>query len=219
MVKRNFTESHWQFFIASGAISLLVGWLVLFFDGTSLNNLIVIVAITLLAFGIIDLVHLMVRKRLNEGWGLNLLTTFCDIVFGAALLATLNIEAFWPLLILAAYTFFRGVFELLLAFRVLTDSTDRFIWITCGICGCVLGFVILNAGTAVGDALFVHIFGTYLMIYGLSNLIYGVYNKNRLANDKSLAAARRKIAQAYAKNAQARRKKSFFANLFNNKKK
>lgn len=213
MVKRNFTESHWQFFVASGIISLLVGWFVLFFDGTSLNNLIVIVAITMLAFGIIDLIHLMVRKRLNEGWGLNLLTTFCDIVFGAALLATLNVEAFWPLLILAAYTFFRGIFELLLAFRVLTDSTDRFIWIVCGACGCILGFVILNAGTAVGDALFVHIFGTYLMIYGLSNLIYGVYNKNRLANDKSLAAARRKIAKAR----QNRHKKSFFDNLFDNK--
>ena len=212
MTKRNFTESHWQFFAAAGIISLLVGWFVLFFDGTSLNNLIVIVAITLLAFGVLDLVHLIIRKRLNEGWSLALLTTFCDVVFGAALLATLNVEAFWPLLILAAYAFFRGVFELLLAFRVLTDSTDRFIWIVCGISGCILGFVILNAGTTVGDALFVHIFGTYLMIYGLSNLIYGVYNKNRLANDKALLAARRKAAKE-----NARRKKSPFAGLFNKK--
>ena len=49
---------------------------------------------------------------------------------------------------------------------------------TSGICGCVIGFVILNASSFVEETLFIHIFGTYLMIFGLSNLIYGIHNKN-----------------------------------------
>lgn len=181
MVKHKSIESHWQLLTCQGVITLIVGWLILFLDKISAQTLIVTVAITLLLLGISDLAHLFIRRRHQEGWGIYLLITAFEVLIGASLLITTESEMFWQMLILATYAFVRGVFDLVFAFKSLRDATDRFIWAASGICGCVIGFVILNSGSFAEETLFVHIFGTYLMIFGLSNLIYGIHNKN-LAN-------------------------------------
>lgn len=202
MIKvRKFTENHWLVFAIQGAIGLLFGWFVIFTGISDVHQLIPVVATTLLALGIIDMINLLRRERQHEGWGLTLILTIMELLTALILLFTIDKPAFWHLAIVAGYTIIRGIFEILIGFHYLTDATDRFMWILCGTCGCILGFVILNSGQYVNMTTFIKFFGTYMMIYGITNLIYGVHNKFEREEDR---LARQK---AYEKRKKARAKK------------
>ncbi len=192
MRKRKFVENHWLVFAVQGVIGLLFGWFVIFTGISTVSQLIPIVATILLALGIIDLVNLLHRERQNAGWGLTLVLALIELVVALTLLFTLGQPAFWHLIVVACYTIVRGLFEILIGFHYLTDATDRFMWIVCGICGCILGFVILNSGQFVNTTTFIKFFGTYMMIYGITNLIYGVHNKFEREEERE---ARRKQAE------------------------
>ena len=91
---------------------------------------------------------------------------------------------------LEAYTVIRGIFELVIGFRTTVDPTDRFIWVLCGVCGIVFGFVIFNSGH-LANVDFIRFFGAYMMILGVSSLIYGIHNREQRIEDRearSLAA-------------------------------
>lgn len=192
MAKRKFVENSWRVFALQGVIGLLFGWFVIFTGISSVTQLIPVVATTLLALGIIDLINVFRRERRHEGWGLTLALTMIELVAALVLLLGLQQPAYWHLLVVAAYTIIRGVFEILIGFRFLTDLTDRFMWVVCGICGAILGFVILNSGQYINLTTFIKFFGTYMMIYGLTNLIYGIHNKYEREEERE---ARRKKAE------------------------
>ena len=89
-------------------------------------------------------------------------------------------------------------------------------WIVCGICACILGFVVLNSGHFENPTTFIKFFGTYMMIYGITTLIYAVHNKNELAEQKEerrLAREKRK-----AEKAAAERSRNPLSKLFKGKK-
>ena len=196
MSKRKFIENSWRVFALQGVIGLLFGWFVIFTGISDVTQLIPVVATTLLALGIIDLINLFRRERRREGWGLTLALTVIELVAAVALLATIHQPAYWHLIVVAFYTTIRGIFEILIGFKFLTDLTDRFMWVVCGICGCILGFVILNSGQFIDLTTFIKFFGTYMMIYGITNLIYGIHNKyereEERENRRKLAEKRRK---------------------------
>jgi len=120
------------------------------------------------------------------------------------LLFTQDYNMAWALTILAIYTIGRGVLEILLAFTAIADKTDRFMWLTCGICGAIIGVVILNSGGFSDQTTFVRFFSAYMMIYGVTNLIYGVHNRNELAEQKE---ARRIARAAVLANRNSRKQK------------
>ncbi len=192
MTKRKFIENHWLVFAIQGVIGLLFGWFVIFTGISTVSQLIPVVATTLLALGIIDLFNLLDRERHNAGWGLTLILTLIELTVALTLLFTQGQPAFWHLIIVACYTIVRGIFEILIGFHYLTDATDRFMWIVCGTCGCILGFVILNAGQFVNSTTFIKFFGTYMMVYGITNLIYGAHNKFKREDERE---TRRKAAE------------------------
>ena len=192
MAKRKFVENSWRVFALQGVIGLLFGWFVIFTGISSVAQLIPVVATTLLALGIIDLINLFRRERRRDGWGLTLILTIIELATAIFLLCFINQPAFWHLVVVACYTIIRGVFEILIGFRYLTDATDRFMWILCGICGCILGFVILNSGQFINLTTFIKYFGTYMMIYGLTNLIYSTHNKFEREEEREV---RRKKAE------------------------
>lgn len=191
--KRKYIESHWLIYAFQGVVSLLFGWYIMFTGNQNASNLVASVGVVLLALGIIEVFNLLHRKRNNHNLALSLILAVTELIIAFALLFTLNQNPAWALTIIAVYTLGRGVLELLLAFRSLTDPTDRFMWAVCGICGCVIAFVVFNSGH-IDPTTFIKFFGTYMMIYGVTNLIYGVHNKNELAEDKAERAARRAAA-------------------------
>jgi len=210
MSKRKYIESHWLVFAAQGLIGLLFGWYVMFTGVTSLTTLVIIVATTLLALAIIDMLNLINRKRRQDAWVLTLILALIETVFAVGLLVTINNNPAWPMFILAGYTLFRGLFEILIGFKSMTDPTDRFMWVVCGICGCILAFVIMNSGHFLETTTFIRFFGTYMMIYGVTALIYGVHNKNEQKELKETRSAAAKKAAKTRKSKKSDKKFKLF---------
>lgn len=192
--RRKYIESHWLVFVFQGIIGLLFGWFVMFTGTSNVSTLVTIVAVTLLLLGIVDAFNLLYRKRRQHAWGLTVVVAVIEIAVSLALLLTINQNYAWHLAIIAIYTICRGVFDILIGLRSLTDPTDRFMYVVCGMCGVILGFVILNSGQFTETTTFIKFFGTYMMIYGLTNLIYGIHNKNELSEQREY---KRLLAKQY----------------------
>lgn len=182
-INRRYIDSHWLIFVFRGAISLLFGWIALFHSENSFQTIIFLTGIFLLSLSVTDFTNTIYRATKKTGWGVSVLAAIIDIIFALFLLFTINDSTTWHRIIIAFYTFSRGVFEILIGFRTTIDPTDRFIWVSSGICGTVMGSVILNSDT-LSSTIFIRFFGAYLLIFGISGLIYGVHNRSQKLEDK-----------------------------------
>jgi len=202
-IKRKYVDSHWLIFAFEGAVALLFGWFALFTNLADTGALVSIVGSLLLGLGIIELFNLLRRAHLNETWGFTLVSALFEIATAFALLFTSDQNAVWHLALIAAYTITRGIFEILVGLKAVDDMTDKFIWVITGICGSIMGFVILNSGSATVEnnaPTFVKFFGAYMMLYGLANLIYGVHNHDQATDLKAeRSEAAKKSAKKLAK--------------------
>lgn len=194
-IKKKYVDSHWLIFAIQGIIALLFGWFTMFTGTKNTIGLVVIVGTTLLGLGIIELLNLLYRTHAKETWYLSLSIATVEIAVAMLLLFTLRQNLSFHLGVIACYTLARGVFEILIGFKSVDDLTDKTIWVISGICGAILGFVILNSGKINSQA-FIQFFGAYMMIFGLANLIYGIHNNDQ---SRQLAAERKAIATKAAK--------------------
>ena len=201
---RHFIETHWLFYAIEGIISIIFGGYLLFTNITTVSTLSGIIGASLLCLGMVEIFSLLYRKHYGKSLSLSLILAASEVIIALLLLFMQNYNIAWPLTLLAIYTIGRGVLELLLAFAAVTDKTDRFMWATCGICGVVIGIVILNSGGFSDQTTFVRFFSVYMMIYGVTNLIYSVHNRNELAEQKE---ARRIARAAVLANRKSRKQK------------
>lgn len=174
-IKRKYIDSHWLVFMFQGAVALLFGCLMLFTSSERPQNLIPVIGVALLSLAVVEFANSLQRSHNRHGWLVATLVALFDAGFGIALVIVAGESMAMQLCLLAAYTIARGIFELVLGFRTTVDPTDRFIWILCGLCGIVFGFVILNSGHLTNID-FVRFFGAYMLIFGVSSLIYGNHN-------------------------------------------
>ena len=126
--------------------------------------------------GIVELFNALHREHNKSGWAVTLIIAAIDLAIALSLIFTIQENAAWHLTLIAMYTLVRGIIEILIGLKVPDDSTDRFIWIICGICGAIMGVVIFNSGL-LREADFVRFFGAYMLILGTSSLIYGIHNR------------------------------------------
>ena len=182
-IKRKYIDSHWLVFIFQGAIALFFGCLTLFTSDRSSVSLIPVIGVLLLALAIVEFTNSLYRSRRSEGWLVATLVALFDAAFGLTLIFVTNQDMVWHLALISAYTFLRGIFEILIGFRTTVDPTDRFIWLLCGVCGVIFGFVIFNSGH-LANVDFIRFFGAYMMILGVSSLIYGVHNREQGIEDR-----------------------------------
>lgn len=201
---KRFIETHWLFYLFEGVISTVFGAYLLFTNITSISSLSGIIGASLLCLGMVEIFSLLYRKHYGKSLSLSLILAVSEVVIALLLLFMQNYNMAFPLTLLAIYTIGRGVLELLLAFMAVTDKTDRFMWATCGVCGTVIGIVILNSGSFADHTTFVRFFSAYMMIYGVTNMIYGIHNRNELAEQKE---ARRIARAAVLANRKSRKQK------------
>lgn len=193
-IKRKYIDSHWLVFIFQGAITLLFGCLTLFTSNETSNGLIPLVGIFLLSLAVVEFANSLYRSHRKEGWLVSTLVAVFDAGFGLALLFVSSQSMVWHLSLLAAYTFLRGIFEIVIGFRTTVDPTDRFIWILCGITGIIFGFVIFNSGH-LANVDFLRFFGAYMLIFGVSSLIYGRHNREQSIEDREARSIAAKAAR------------------------
>lgn len=195
-IKRKYIDSHWLVFIFQGTIALLFGCLTLFTSNETSTTLIPVIGIALLALSVVEFANSIYRTRNREGWMVSTAVAVADAVFGLLLLFLSDQGMAWHLSLIAIYTLLRGIFELILGFRTADDPTDHFIWILCGVCGIVFGFVIFNSGHLT-NVDFVRFFGAYMMILGVSSLIYSIHNRDQQREyRRERAEAAKKARQA-----------------------
>ena len=210
-IKRKYVDSHWLIFAFEGVVALLFGWFALFTNLTDTNALVSIVGSLLLGLGIIELFNLLRRAHLNETWGFTLVSALIEVGVAFTLLFTSDQELVWHLALIAGYTIFRGIFEILIGLKAIDDITDKFIWTLTGICGVIMGIVIFNSGNVASSSapIFIKFFGSYMMVYGLSNLIYGVHNHNQAVDLKAeRSEAAKKLSKKSSKKTKAPTKKT-----------
>lgn len=193
--KLKYIDSHWGIFALQGIVALLFGWFALFTNSSDIQTLVIVVGSVLLSLGIIELLNLLARTRTKNTWGVSLVMAILEISAGLALLFTYEQNVAWHLVVIAAYTILRGIFEIILGLRAIDDLTDKFIWILAGICACIMGVVILNTGH-LGTTPFIKYFGSYMMVFGVVNLIYSVHNNEQGKDYRSeKLAAKKKISK------------------------
>lgn len=198
-INRNFIDKHWLVFILRGALAAVFGCLVLFNGVANTNEIIATIGVLLLFMGIIDTVGALYSSTKKHGWFNAILDALVDVVAALLLLFFANNDLTFCLITLSVYVVVSGIIDIFHGFLSTVDPTDRFIRILAGICGCVIGAVILNAGS-LEITIFARFFGVYMLIVGITSLIYGIHNRSQMIEDKNARIeARKKSAKKSTK--------------------
>ncbi|MBR2695758.1 DUF308 domain-containing protein [Candidatus Saccharibacteria bacterium] len=190
-INRKYIDSHWLIFVIKGLVAIGFGAFAIFDMKRDFASLVTTAGIFLLSLSIIEFINALYRARSKTGWGVSVSLAVADAVVALALLFTISQSTIWHLYIISGYTFIRGFAEIIAGFRATVDPTDRFTWVFSGICGAIMGIVILNS-----REYFVRFFGVYLLIIGICALFYGVHNRAQKQEDR---IARQETAALAAK--------------------
>lgn len=182
-INRRFIDKHWSVFIIRGALACIFGFVTLFGMLNSIENVVSMLAMLLLVMGIVDSLSALYASAKRRGWLTAVIDSAIDVAAALCLLFLAKDNIVNSLIIVAAYTFVSGIIDLFHGFLSTVDPTDRFIRIVAGGLGCVMGLVILNAGSF-ELMTFIRFFGVYMLIVGVTSLIYGVHNRSQNIEDK-----------------------------------
>ncbi len=193
-INRRFIDKHWSVFLIRGALACVFGFVTLFGMLNSIDNVVSMLAMLLLIMGIVDSLGALYASAKKHGWLTSVIDSVIDVVAALCLLFLAKDSLVNSLIIIAVYTIASGVVDLFHAVLSTVDPTDRFIRLIAGGLGCVMGFVIINAGSF-ELMTFIRFFGAYMLIVGVTSLIYGVHNRSQNIEDQ---VARKEIAKKVA---------------------
>ena len=182
-INRRFIDKHWVVFLIRGGLAMVFGLLVLFGGLADLESVIAIISVFLLVMGIIDATGALYNSTKKHGWINSVIDALIDVIAALALLFFARGSLVGSLIVISTYTFISGIIDIFHGFLSTVDPTDRFIRVLAGIVGCVMGFVILNAGSF-EVMTFIRFFGVYLLVVGITSMIYGVHNRAQKIEDK-----------------------------------
>lgn len=208
-INRRFIDRHWLVFIIRGIMAIGFGFLAMFGAMSDINTVISVIAILLLFMGIVDSCSALYASVKKHGWFNSVIDALIDVIAALVLLFFAKDNLVASLITIAVYTIISGLIDIFHGFLSTVDPTDRFIRILAGVLGCIMGFVILNAGTF-EITTFIRFFGAYMLVVGVSSLIYGVHNRSQEIEDKIARSEARKNA---TKKAVATRKKNKVRNI------
>ena len=191
-IKRKYIDKHWFVFILRGALAVVFGFLALFGGMDNLEAMIALISVLLLLVGIVDSAGALYNSTKKHGWVTSVIDALIDVAAALCLIFFAKNDIVMSLVIISVYTLLSGLIDIFHGFLSTVDPTDRFIRVLAGVCGCVMGIVILNAGNF--ELLtFVRFFGAYMLVVGVTSMIYGVHNKAQITEDRiARSEARRK---------------------------
>ena len=205
-INRRYIDKHWLVFLFRGAIATAFGCFALFRGSASIENTIAVVSVFLLFMGIIDSVGALYSSTKKHGWMNAIIDAIVDVVAALSLLFFAKSNLTNTLVIVSIYTIISGIIDIFHGFLSTVDPTDRFIRVLAGICGCVIGIVIINAGNFEVST-FIRFFGAYMLIVGVTSLIYGVHNRQQGIEDKVARIQAARARKTTAKKKVTRKKK------------
>lgn len=178
-INLRYIDKHWLVYVLRGSLAAMFGLLMLFNCIIDTGSISTPIGVFLLCMGAIDAVGAIYSSNKRRGWINSILDSLIDIVAALVLLFVGRDSLVASVVILAVYTVASGLVDLFHGFLSTVDPTDRFIHVLIGVCGCIIGIVIFNAG-AFDINEFFRFFGTYVLLVGVTSLIYGVHNRAQL---------------------------------------
>jgi uncharacterized membrane protein HdeD (DUF308 family) len=182
-INRKYIDKHWLVFILRGALAGAFGFIALFSGMANIESIVAVISVFLLLVGIVDSVGALYNSTKKHGWINSVIDAGIDVVAAVVLLFFARNDLVTSVIILSIYTILSGVIDVFHGFISTVDPTDRFIRVLVGACGCIIGAVILNAGSF-EITTFIRFFGAYMLIVGVTSLIYGVHNRAQNIEDK-----------------------------------
>ncbi|MDO4612392.1 MAG: DUF308 domain-containing protein [Candidatus Saccharibacteria bacterium] len=202
-INRRYIDKHWSVSVIRGVLATAFGFTAMFGVMTNLELVIAVVSVFMLFMGIVDSISALYASTKKHGWINSVIDALIDVSAAMALLFFARNDLVMSLIIIAGYTFISGIIDILHGFLSTVDPTDRFIKVLVGVLGCVMGFVILNAGEF-EVMTFIRFFGAYMLVVGATSMIYGVHNRAQNIEDKT---ARSEAAKKTSKKSTKKRKK------------
>lgn len=190
-INRKFIDKHWMLFLVRGILAATFGCYALFGGMKDIGNVVAVISVLLLLMGIVDAIGALYSSTKKHGWFNAVLDAGVDVTAALCLLFFAKDSLTSSLVVLAVYTIVSGVIDVFHSFLSTVDPTDRFIRGLAGICGFVIGLVILNAGSFEVST-FIRFFGAYMLLVGVTSLIYGVHNRAQNNEDKAARSQARK---------------------------
>lgn len=204
-INRRYIDKHWLVFIIRGTAAGLFGLYMLFGGMKNIETTIAVISIFLLTLGIIDSVSALYSSTKKHGWINSVIDALVDVVAAVMLLFFARTDLVFSLIVISVYTIVSGLIDIFHGFLSTVDPTDRFIRILAGACGCVIGAVIINAGSFELTT-FIRFFGTYMLIVGITSSIYGIHNRSQEVEDKVARKEVRKAAKKSAKKSTSKKR-------------
>lgn len=192
-INRKYIDKHWLLFVIRGALAGIFGCVVLFSGMNDVGAVIALASVFLLFMGIVDAIGALYASTRKHGWINSIIDASIDVVAAVALLFFAKDSLVNSLIVISIYTLVSGIIDIFHGFLSTVDPTDRFIRVVAGVAGCVMGTVIINAGS-LEIMTFMRFFGAYMLVVAVTSLIYGVHNRAQGVEDKLArsAAARKK---------------------------
>lgn len=190
-INRRFIDKHWMVFLVRGGMAAAFGIFALFCGAGNIDGTVAIISMLLLFMGIVDAVGALYSSTKKHGWFNSVIDSLVDVVAAILLLFVTTGNLANCVLVLSIYTIISGAIDIFHGFLSTVDPTDCFIRVLAGICGCVIGIVILNAGNF-EISTFIRFFGAYMMIVGTTSLIYGVHNRAQNMEDRAARSESRR---------------------------
>lgn len=194
-INRRYIDKHWFVFIIRGILAGIFGFLMLFGGLNNLESVTAMIAILLLLMGVVDSAGALYNSTKKHGWINSIIDALIDVVAALALLFFAKDDLVMSLIIISVYVLVSGLIDIFHGFLSTVDPTDRFIRVITGVLGCIMGAVIINAGSF-EVMTFIRFFGVYMVIVGVTSMIYGVHNWSQNIEDR---VARREAARKSSK--------------------
>jgi uncharacterized membrane protein HdeD (DUF308 family) len=175
--KHKYVESHWLIFAIQGIIAISVGAYVMFTDNQDISYLVGIVGSVLIGLAIIELLNTIYRHQRQHNWGIAFSVAIFEAAVGTTMIFASSASHELHIALLAGYTLVRGVTSIVIGFASFDNLTDRFLWVTCGMVGSVIAFVIF-ADQGLSHTTFIKLFSTFLMVFGLTNIFFAIHSRD-----------------------------------------
>lgn len=182
-INRKYIDKHWLMFILRGVLAGVFGFLLLFGGLVDLEGVVAEICVFLLFMGIVDSAGALYSSTKKHGWVNSIIDALIDVVAALTLMFFARNNLVMSLVIISVYVFLSGIIDIFHGFLSTVDPTDRFIRILVGVFGCVMGAVIINAGSF-EIMTFMRFFGVYMIVVGVTSMIYGVHNRAQEVEDR-----------------------------------
>jgi uncharacterized membrane protein HdeD (DUF308 family) len=175
---------YWWTFVLRGIVAILFGVLAFVQPGITLAALVILFALWALFDGVLALIGSIAAAEAHEPWWPLVLGGLLGVAAGIAAFRWPGITALALLLVIAYWSIFRGILEIVAAVRLRNVIQGELWLILAGVASIVFG-VLLVLYPGPGVLAVVWLIGIYAVIFGIFQLMLGF----RLRNLAGVAAA------------------------------